>query len=310
MRGGGERYQLESGPMEAFKKSRVAIVDDDPLVCETLAELIQSWGLRAEGFTLPEAALAHIRGNGCDIVLLGIFISDVSGLDLIPRICDDSSDNFKIIITTGLTHKDTAIRALKLGAFDLLEKPFQDDLLYYSILRALKTLENERKSKRIIDDLKRNRSELLAHQQRLEGLNSQLRDSNIALSIFTQNIERDRAEGEKGIALNLRDLIMPVVIMLKNDKALAEYEAQFDMLTIQIEDLTSGLTLDSAAAAVLSFTELRIASLVKKGITTPEIARHLHISKFTVRTHRRNIRRKLKLHNAQYTQSNFLNSGA
>lgn len=296
--------------MEAFKKSRVAIVDDDPLVCETLAELIQSWGLRAEGFTLPEAALAHIRGNGCDIVLLGIFISDVSGLDLIPRICDDSSDNFKIIITTGLTHKDTAIRALKLGAFDLLEKPFQDDLLYYSILRALKTLENERKSKRIIDDLKRNRSELLAHQQRLEGLNSQLRDSNIALSIFTQNIERDRAEGEKGIALNLRDLIMPVVIMLKNDKALAEYEAQFDMLTIQIEDLTSGLTLDSAAAAVLSFTELRIASLVKKGITTPEIARHLHISKFTVRTHRRNIRRKLKLHNAQYTQSNFLNSGA
>ena len=296
--------------MEAFKNSRVAIVDDDPLVCETLAELIQSWGLRAEGFTLPEAALAHIRGNGCDIVLLGIFISDVSGLDLIPRICDDSSDNFKIIITTGLTHKDTAIRALELGAFDLLEKPFQDDLLYYSILRALKTLENERKSKRIIDDLKRNRSELLAHQQRLEGLNSQLRDSNIALSIFTQNIERERAEGEKGIALNLRDLIMPVVIMLKNDKALAEYEAQFDMLTIQIEDLTSGLTLDSAAAAVLSFTELRIASLVKKGITTPEIARHLHISKFTVRTHRRNIRRKLKLHNAQYTQSNFLNSGA
>src|SRR5208337_4405463 len=116
---------------------------------DTLTELIQSWGLRAEGFTQPEAALAHIRENKCDVVLLDVFICDVSGLDLIPQIVKEASDDLKIISITGLADKDTAIQALKLGAYDLLEKPFRNGLLYYSILRALKSLANERELKKL-----------------------------------------------------------------------------------------------------------------------------------------------------------------
>ena len=69
--------------------------------------------------------------------MLDVFISNVCGLDLIPQLGSD----LKIIVITGFADKDTAIRALKLGAFDLLEKPFQNELLYYSILRALTALE-------------------------------------------------------------------------------------------------------------------------------------------------------------------------
>jgi FixJ family two-component response regulator len=290
--------------MEAFKNSRVTIVDDDQLVCETLTETIRSWGLCAEGFAQPEAALENIRNNKSDIVLLDVFISDVCGLDLIPQLGSD----LKIIVITGFADKDTAIRALKLGAFDLLEKPFQNELLYYSILRALTALATERESKRLIDDLKQSRSELLAHQQRLENLNTQLLDTNRALSIFAQNIEREREEIEKRIALKLRNLIIPMVVKLRDDQALQKYGVQLDMLTTQIEDLTSGFAMDSRVALTLSFTELRIASLVKNGITTEEIARQLHIAESTVRTHRKNIRKKLNINNAQYSLRNFLNS--
>ena len=293
--------------MEAFKDSKVAILDDDQLVCENLTEVIRSWGLCAEGFTEPQAGLGYVRENRCDIVLLDVFISDCYGLDLIPQIVTESSD-LKIIVITGFADKDTAIRALKLGAFDLLEKPFQNELLYHSILRALQALENERGLRRLIDDLQQSRSELLTHQRRLENLNTQLRDTNRALSIFAQNIERERKEVEKRIALKLRNLIIPMVMKLKRDKALARYEGQLDILTMQVEDLTSGFTMDSRVAAVLSFTELRIASLIKNGITTDEIARQLHISESTVRTHRKNIRRKLKINNMQYSLRNFLNS--
>jgi FixJ family two-component response regulator len=290
--------------MEAFKNCRAIIVDDDQLVCETLTETIRSWGLFADAFTRPEAALEHIRNNKCDIVLLDVFISDVCGLDLIQELGTD----LKIIVITGFADKDTAIRALKLGAFDLLEKPFQNELLYYSILRALTALANERGSKSLIDDLKQSRSELLAHQQRLENLNTQLLDTNRALSIFAQNIEREREEIEKRIALKLRNLIIPLVVKLRNDQALQKYGSQLDMLTTQIEDLTSGFAMDSRVAMTLSFTQLRIASLIKNGITTEEIARQLHIAESTVRTHRKNIRKKLKINNAQYSLRNFLNS--
>jgi FixJ family two-component response regulator len=298
------RPTIDVDAMEAFKNSRIIVVDDDLLVCNTLIER----GLRAEGFTRAEAALAHIRENKCDVVLLGVFISEVSGLDLIPQINGDSSDDLKIIVIMGFADKDTAIRALKLGAFDLLEKPFQNELLHHSILRALTALKNERRSRKLIDDLKQSRSELLAQQQRLENVNAQLRDTNRALSVFAKNIERERAEEEKQIALKLRHLIMPIIAKLRNDQALHKYGGQIDVLTTQIEDLTAGFTMDSRFAMTLSAAELRIGSLIKNGVATEEIARQLHIAESTVRTHRKNIRRKLRLNNGQYNLRNFLNS--
>ena len=288
---------------EAFRNSRVIVVDDDQLICETLTELIQSWGLDAQAFASAQAALGGVRQCKCDVILLDIFILDVCGLDLISQFGAD----VKIIIITGYADKEVAIRALKLGAFDLLEKPFQNDLLYHSVVRALKALENERESRRLIDDLKQSRSDLLVQQQRLESLNTQLLDTNRALSIFAQNIEREREEIEKRIAMKLRNLIIPMVVKLKNDPTLHAYAMQLDMLTKQVEDLTTGFAMDSRVAMALSFTELQIASLIKNGITTEDIARQLHIAESTVRTHRKNIRKKLKINNAQFSLRNYLN---
>ncbi len=289
--------------MEAFSNSKVIVVDDDQLICETLSEMIQSWGLQGEAFSSAEAALEGFERNRCDVILLDIFILDVCGLDLISQFGPD----VKIIIITGYADKEIAIRALKLGAFDLLEKPFQNELLYHSVVRALKALENERESKRLIDDLKQSRSDLLTQQQRLESLNTQLLDTNRALSIFAQNIEREREEIEKRIAMKLRSLIIPMVVKLKNDPSLQTYSLQLDMLTKQVEDLTTGFAIDSRVAMSLSFTELQIASLIKNGVTTDEIARQLHIAESTVRTHRKNIRKKLKINNAQFSLRNYLN---
>ena len=293
--------------IESFRNARIFIVDDDELFCDGVTELLTSWGLSARGFTRPETALPMVRGNECDVLLLDVFMSDVCGLDLLPEINSNGQD-LKVIIITGFADKELAIRALKLGAFDFLEKPFQSELLYHTIMRALKTLDQERESKRLIVDLKLSQSELISHKERLENLNSQLCDTNRALSIFAQNIEREREEVEKRIALKLRNLIIPMVEKLRQDRAMSKYEGQLDMLVMQIEDLTSGFTMDSRVAAVLSFTELRIASLIKNGVTTEDIARQMHISSSTVRTHRKNIRKKLKINNVQYSLRNFLSS--
>jgi FixJ family two-component response regulator len=293
--------------IESFRNARIFIVDDDELFCDGVTELLTSWGLLAQGFTRPETALPMVREKKCDVLLLDVFMSDVCGLDLLPEINNGGQD-LKVIIITGFADKELAIRALKLGAFDFLEKPFQNELLYHTIMRALKTLEHERESKRLIIDLKQSQSELISHKERLENLNSQLCDTNRALSIFAQNIEREREEVEKRIALKLRNLIIPMVDKLRNDRAMSKYEGQLDMLVMQVEDLTSGFNMDSRIAAVLSFTELRIASLIKNGVTTEEIARQMHISSSTVRTHRKNIRKKLKINNVQYSLRNFLSS--
>lgn len=289
--------------MDAFGKHRVALLCDNRRVVESVIQTIHCWGLEAKGFTHSESAIKYLRRNECDIVLLDIFISGVDCLPLIPTVTGDA----KIIVMTEPADKNTAIRALKLGAFDLLEKPLLNDLLRHSVFRALTVLERERESKKLAEDLKYSRSKLLAQQQRLESLNAQLQETNKALAIFAQNMQRERDEIEKRAALRLRSIILPVVAKLKSSEALQEFESQFDMLTLQVEDLTSGFAADSRVAKVLSSAEMRVASLIRNGATTEKIAAHLHISENTVRTHRKNIRRKLKI-GTQYSLRNFLNS--
>ncbi|MDR3555922.1 MAG: response regulator [Syntrophobacteraceae bacterium] len=289
--------------MEAPGKHKVALLDDDPFILASLTQTLQGWGLEARGFTRSESAIQYMARNKCDIVLLDIFVSGICCLPLIVPVADDA----KVIITTEPADKDAAIKALKLGAFDLLEKPLGHELLRHSVFMALAVLEKERESKKLADDLEYSRSKLLAQQRRLESLNAQLLDTNKALTVFARNMRREREEIEKRAAMKLRSIILPVVAKLKNSEALQEFESQFDMLTLHVDALTSGFAVDPNVAMLLSSAEMRVASLIKNGATTEKIAVQLRISENTVRTHRKNIRRKLKI-GTQYSLRNFLNS--
>jgi DNA-binding CsgD family transcriptional regulator len=78
------------------------------------------------------------------------------------------------------------------------------------------------------------------------------------------------------------------------------------MLTITLREMASGTSNDPKVALILSPTELRVASLIRGGFSTEEIAGQLFISQNTVRTHRRNIRRKLKLGGAGQNLRSYL----
>jgi DNA-binding CsgD family transcriptional regulator len=80
------------------------------------------------------------------------------------------------------------------------------------------------------------------------------------------------------------------------------------MLDGYIEDLTSGLVMDLQGSTSLSLSELRIASMIKHGMATEEIARLLYVSPDTVKTHRRNIRRKLRIKGAKKNLGAYLRS--
>jgi DNA-binding NarL/FixJ family response regulator len=80
------------------------------------------------------------------------------------------------------------------------------------------------------------------------------------------------------------------------------------MLVSHVEDLTSSMNSNAKIFTELTSTELRIASLIKNGLTSEEIAAHLYISPSTVKTHRKNIRRKLNLSNTHQNLRIYLQS--
>ena len=142
----------------------------------------------------------------------------------------------------------------------------------------------------------------------LENANSQLWETNNALSVLARNLERMRAECEKRIIQRTRTVIMPIVERLQQDRNLERYRTDFELLVRYIEDLTSDLASDIKIAESLSVSELRIASMIKNGISSEEIARHLYISPSTVKTHRRNIRKKLNIQDSGINLRAYLES--
>jgi FixJ family two-component response regulator len=293
--------------VEAHKDARLLIVDDGSKPCDALQETISAWGIETKIITKPRLVANQVRGCFYNIVLLDIVMPEKSGFDLIPEIrglCPET----KIIIMTGYANKEKAIKALRLGVFDFLEKPIKIELLLHSVVRALDTQKIELDLSRTLKELKRSQSDLIDHKRRLKHVNEELFETNNALSVLARNLERARQESEKRIILKIRSLILPVVEKLQQDEKLKRYKPEFSMLEDHVKTLTSGLATDTRIAPVLSASELRIASMVANGLTSQEIAKPLHISLDTVKTHRKNIRRKLNINHSHYNLRTYLES--
>lgn len=291
--------------MEQHHNASILIIDDEEPICEVLVHAMELWEMNAISFTEASSALAYIKEHCVDLIVLDVWLKKGTGLALIPKIME-YCPNIKIIIMTGYADKETAIKALRLGVFDFLEKPLEIEILSHSITRALKAQEQERKIKRLLEDLQGNHAELQQHKEHVEAMNTELIETNQALSVFAKNIKRERDQMEKRIASRLKALVIPTVEKLKRDKRLERYTLELDLLTKQINDLTTGFGSNTVVASNLSFSELKIASLIKNGLTNDEIAEQLSISPNTVKTHRKNIRKKLGITNAHCGLRNFL----
>lgn len=119
----------------------VYIVDDDPSVRHSLTWLIESVGQYVKTYDSPSTFLQEYREGGGGCLILDVRMPETSGLDLQEQLVN-SGFKLPIIIITGHADVPMAIRALKTGAFDFIEKPFNDQLLIERIQQAIEHCQN------------------------------------------------------------------------------------------------------------------------------------------------------------------------
>jgi PAS domain S-box-containing protein len=158
----------------------------------------------------------------------------------------------------------------------------------------------------VAEKLEENQKELLRHKLDLEKANKELVQTNTALSVLARNIDKKRDEVEKKIARTISSQILPIVDEIKNDKMLEKTRAKLDVLAAYLNDLTPAAAKSHDIIISLSPMELRVAMMIKNGFSSEEIARLLHISPHTVKTHRRSIRKKLNIKNANINLASYL----
>jgi len=206
----------------------------------------------------------------------------------------DPSVNFVILSETSANVAGIKRRILPAAKLLFVRKPFYPE----EILQLTEVMGAMWQAQK---DLQRVSSEMRV-------VSRELMETNEALSVLARNLESSRRESENRIILRIRTLIMPIIQKLRSEKGLKRFKTDVELLNAYIESLTSDLSSDLKTAAMLSRTEQLVASMVKNGMTSDEIASHLNISLLTVKSHRKHIRRKLDIQNSGVNLRSYLES--
>ncbi len=151
-----------------MKQGSLLLIDDDRQVLDSMAD----W-LRDQGFVLDTAsnyasAVAALEKKPYDLVLVDIRLPDGDGFDVLAH-CREKHPNTTVILLTGYGTVETAIEAIRAGAFDFLTKPLIDDELQMAIERALsqRRVIEENKTLKAQLDLRFGLENVVGHDHRM-----------------------------------------------------------------------------------------------------------------------------------------------
>ncbi|MGD8366123.1 MAG: response regulator [Desulfobacterales bacterium] len=110
--------------MEAEVKTRILILDDEPIVCNRLRPTFEKLGYEVEVFVDSADAMARIHEADFDIVITDLKMKGIDGLQFVDAV-KSKSPGTEVIVITGFATMETAKESFKLGIFDFVAKPFK-----------------------------------------------------------------------------------------------------------------------------------------------------------------------------------------
>jgi RNA polymerase sigma factor (sigma-70 family) len=202
------------------ESSTVFIIDDDEAVRDSLSWLMRSAGLRAETFDSADDFLSGYTKDRPGCLILDIRMPGMNGLEL-QSVLQGRGFRLPIIIISGHADVPMAVRALKAGAFDFIEKPFNDELLLDLVQRAIAQDQERRESMAEVNEL-RSRMDSLTPRERevlelvVAGAPNKQISSELGVSLKTVEAHRARVM-EKLQADSLSHLVR-MAVAVANDR--------------------------------------------------------------------------------------------
>jgi DNA-binding CsgD family transcriptional regulator len=158
-----------------------------------------------------------------------------------------------------------------------------------------------------ITALKLAEEQLKEREHELEHQRQNLVESNIALKVLLERREADKDELDQKFLSNLKELVMPYVEKLKAAPMKKSERKYVEIIDAHLRDIISPLLQRlSNIDIILTPQEIQVASFVKDGKTSKEIADILNVSLATVHFHRKNLRDKFGLKNSQTNLRTYL----
>src|SRR3977135_565140 len=118
-------------------KPTILIVDDEPGVRSALAGVLSDEGYEVEAVASGEACLERLTRGSIDLVVLDVWLPGMDGLATLARLRERQVD-VQVVLISGHGNIESAVRAIKLGAFDFVEKPLSLEKTVLVVRNALR----------------------------------------------------------------------------------------------------------------------------------------------------------------------------
>jgi two-component system response regulator FixJ len=190
--------------------STIYVIDDDEAVRESLEFLLKTAGITVRGFESATAFLEILPEVKSGCVITDVRMPEITGIDLLRKM-NEAKRDLPVIVITGHGDIALAVEAMKIGAVDFLEKPFDDDHLLAAVRAALDKDADAAKRQAELGDIQ-DKLAALSNRERqvLEGLVAGHANKIIAfdLGISPRTVEIYRANVMTKMAANsLSDLV-------------------------------------------------------------------------------------------------------
>jgi DNA-binding NtrC family response regulator len=116
--------------------ARILIVDDEEIIIRSCLRILGDEDYAVDAVQDGAEALRKVEENPYDVIILDIMMPKIDGLEVLQQVKERHPD-VEVVMVTGLSQIQTAVKAMKLGAFDYLSKPFDPDELKLVVGRAL-----------------------------------------------------------------------------------------------------------------------------------------------------------------------------
>ncbi|HEY6391066.1 MAG TPA: sigma-54 dependent transcriptional regulator [Bryobacteraceae bacterium] len=157
-----------------MKIARILIVDDEPLIRQSLAGVLDDEGYHTHAVATGEECCEELGRASYDLVLLDVWLPGMDGLETLARVQEIPFANRPVVvIISGHGTIETAVKATKLGAFDFLEKPLTIEKVTVVVKNALQQRKLELELERFKED-GRNRLRIIGESVPMKALRQQL----------------------------------------------------------------------------------------------------------------------------------------
>ena len=312
--------------MNDERTCRILVVEDEAVIALRLQKRLKEMGYDVPDIAYSgEDAVEKAGRLKPDLVLMDIMIPDkLDGIEAAKIV--KAEFDIPVIFLTAFSEDKILKRAKQAEPFGYLLKPFQDREIKAAIEVALykKGMEEKLQKAHIeleervkqrtaelnnaLKIIRRSEKELIQRKSALEKLNKELLDTNQALSVLARNIDKEKDNMEKRISQEITAKIMPIIKELQKDVYCRKRLADLEVLTHYLKSIVPDLTLDSPLYSFLTEQEMRVAVMIKNGLTSQKIADMLNISLHTVKSHRKNLRKKLNIQKSDIDLCTYLKS--